>query len=90
MQNILCTMHSNAEIGFRIICECNEKSCDPFSVPGGTSLRRAKSNVEKYYSVVGMLEDLPNFVRTLEYIFPQYFTGATKLYTGTARLLVVK
>ena len=49
---------------------------------GRSSLERAKANVEKYYSVVGILEDLPNFFKTIEYVFPQYFTGATKRFQG--------
>ena len=51
-------------------------------VVGRSSLERAKANVEKYYSVVGILEDLPNFFKTIEYVFPQYFTGATKRFQG--------
>ena len=29
-----------------------------------------------------MLEDLPNFFKTLEYAFPQYFTGVVALHTS--------
>ena len=53
---------------------------------GESSLQRAKSNIEKYYSVVGMLEDFPNFFRTLEYIFPQYFAGVIDYYNSKYKI----
>ena len=53
---------------------------------GESSLQRAKFNIEKYYSVVGMLEDFPNFFKTLEYIFPQYFAGAVKFYNSKYKM----
>ena len=57
---------------------------------GESSLQRAKSNIEKYYSVVGMLEDFPNFFKTLEYIFPQYFAGAIDYYNSKYKMELQK
>ena len=42
----------------------------------------AKINIQKHYSVVGILEDMPNFLVLLEYLFPQYFTGIGRTYKG--------
>ena len=38
-------------------------------------VNRAKQNVIRYYSTVGILEDLDTFIRLLERMFPTYFTG---------------
>ena len=46
-------------------------------------MNKAKTNVKKYYATVGLLEDLSHFFLMLEYIFPDYFTGAQKLYLST-------
>ena len=54
---------------------------------GESSLQRAKSNTEKYYSVVGMLEDFTNFFKMLEYIFPQYFAGAINYYNSKYKMV---
>ena len=37
------------------------------------ALLQAKYNVVKYYSVVGVLDDVPNFFHVLEKLLPQYF-----------------
>ena len=40
----------------------------------------AKSNVEKYYSVVGILENMDETLQVLESYVPAYFEGASKVY----------
>ena len=42
--------------------------------------QKAKTHVEQEYATVGMLEDLPNFFKTMEYIFPKHFSGAYSEY----------
>ena len=43
-------------------------------------LERAKQNIEKYYTLVGTLEELPVFLRLLERILPQFFKGVHDMY----------
>ena len=42
------------------------------------ALQQAKENVEKYYSVVGILEDLPLSLQVLEHLLPRFFAGASE------------
>lgn len=44
------------------------------------ALEKAKFNVEKYFTVVGVLEHLNETLSTLEYKIPQYFKGLQNLY----------
>ena len=44
------------------------------------SLQKAKKHVQQEYATVGMLEDLQNFFKTLEYIFSKPFHGAYQVY----------
>ncbi len=53
---------------------------DSCRVPGHASLQTAKHHVTKYYATIGLLEDLPNFFRTLEYVFPAQFATAQHIY----------
>ena len=40
----------------------------------------AVANVEKYYSVVGILELLPESMKVLESFLPSYFHGISEVY----------
>nr|CAI5818745.1 unnamed protein product [Callosobruchus analis] len=44
------------------------------------ALQIAKSNVEKYYTVVGVLEKLNDTMDVLEQKIPYFFKGAKKIY----------
>lgn len=44
------------------------------------ALERAKSNVERYFSVVGILEELNSTLAVLERQLPYFFTGVKDLY----------
>lgn len=44
------------------------------------ALDSAKKNVEKYYQVVGVLEELNGTLDVLEEQIPQFFAGARALY----------
>nr|CAH7715120.1 unnamed protein product [Callosobruchus chinensis] len=44
------------------------------------ALQTAKSNVEKYYTVVGVLEKLNDTMDVMERKIPYFFKGAKKLY----------
>lgn len=44
------------------------------------ALSRAKSNVERYYKVVGVLEELNATLQVLEYKLPYFFKGVQDLY----------
>ena len=43
-------------------------------------LSLAKTNAEKFYSVVGLTEDFTKTFRVLETFLPRFFLGATKIY----------
>ncbi|XP_039271717.2 uronyl 2-sulfotransferase-like [Styela clava] len=44
------------------------------------ALQKAKENVVKYYTVVGIVEDFPNTLRLLEYTLPRYFRRGSEIY----------
>lgn len=44
------------------------------------ALQRAKNNVERYYPVVGVLEELNSTLRILESKLPYFFKGIQKVY----------
>ena len=48
--------------------------------PSTWVLERAKQNVERYYSLVGHVEELEKFYTVLEKTMPQYFRGLNTLY----------
>ena len=43
--------------------------------------QRAKENIEKYYTVVGILEEITESLVVFERFIPQYFKNATDMYT---------
>ena len=49
-------------------------------VPSIAALNEAKYNVDKHFAVVGVMEDLHGFFQILEYLFPDYFRGASALF----------
>ena len=56
-----------------------------FRRPGNEwALQMAKHNLVKHYLVVGITEQLGDFVAVLEAALPRFFAGATELYqSGT-------
>ena len=44
------------------------------------SLNRAKSNVERYYSVVGILEQVNTTLKVFEHKLPYFFKGLQNMY----------
>lgn len=52
------------------ICRLNKK----------WALQIAKENVEKYYSVVGVLEEFNTTLQVIEFKIPYFFKGIQKLY----------
>lgn len=44
------------------------------------ALQAAKNNVERYYPVVGILEELNSTLEVLESNIPYFFKGVQKLY----------
>ena len=52
--------------------------CDIFG--SGDGLKLAKSNVEKYYSVVGILEKWNESLEVMEHYIPRFFKNAGKTY----------
>jgi len=52
--------------------------CDIFGSEAG--LKLAKSNVEKYYSVVGILEKWNESLEVMEHYIPRFFTNVTTAY----------
>jgi len=48
------------------------------------ALEKAKANLVNEYLLVGLTEELEDFVMILEAVLPRFFKGATELYkTGT-------
>ena len=52
--------------------------CESFG--SAEALKRAKSNVEKYFAVVGILEKWNESLEVLEHYVPAFFKGATGAY----------
>ncbi len=50
------------------------------------ALQRAKENVEKHYTVVGVLEHLNKSLEVFEFSLPEVFKGATELYHVSDRI----
>jgi dermatan/chondrotin sulfate uronyl 2-O-sulfotransferase UST len=48
--------------------------------PSKAAVQQAKRNVEKYYSVVGYLEHLKEFLEVLSFLWPRYFQNAWAVY----------
>jgi len=42
--------------------------------------REAVHNVEKYYAVVGLLEEFPKSMKVFENFVPKFFSGASNIY----------
>ncbi|XP_047475947.1 heparan sulfate 2-O-sulfotransferase pipe-like [Penaeus chinensis] len=57
-----------------------ENECRKFNTQA--ALQKAKENVERYYSVVGVLEELNVTLAVLEHYIPRFFRGARDLYWG--------
>ena len=49
------------------------------------ALKRAKSNVEKYFAVVGILEMWQESLQVMEHYVPRYFNGARHAYNQHMR-----
>jgi len=48
--------------------------------PSQLALKQAKINVMLNYLVVGVTEELPEFLSVLEKLLPEFFTGVLQLY----------
>jgi len=49
------------------------------------ALMDAKANVEKHFSVVGILEDMQDSLKVLEKFVPAFFEGVPQLYKNRRR-----
>ena len=56
----------------------HEEICRKFN--NAEALQKAKSNVEKFYPVVGVTENINMTLSVLENRMPEYFEGATEFY----------
>ena len=66
---------------FQISFFCGmHKVCDDFGSP--EALEMAKSNVDRYYAVVGVVEKMQESLQVLENYVPAYFRYATRVYNG--------
>ncbi|XP_064110796.1 heparan sulfate 2-O-sulfotransferase pipe-like [Macrobrachium nipponense] len=50
-------------------------------------LQKAKANVEAFFSVVGILEDLPTTFQVLQNVLPDFFTNYEFTFHGTGRIV---
>ena len=64
-------------------------ACLSPSVKNAISLAKAKYNLDKYYTVVGLTEDLPSFFKVLEKLLPRFFTGGLKIYSGNSKFKII-
>jgi dermatan/chondrotin sulfate uronyl 2-O-sulfotransferase UST len=55
-----------------------ERECDVFA--SATALEMAKSNVDKYFAVVGVLEKMQESLQVLENYVPFYFKNARNVF----------
>jgi len=62
----------------------SDKSCWLLREPCKWSLEMAKHNLVHNYLLVGLTEQLGDFVALLEVMLPEYFRGAYDLYLGMA------
>ena len=62
-----------------------EVDCVTVRVPGSEwALNKAKQNVLRHYLLVGVTEELEDFIMVLETVLPRFFRGASQLYkSGT-------
>ena len=51
------------------------------TIPSRWALEQAIKNVQLYFPVVGYLENMQQFLKLLELAWPQFFTGAIKVYS---------
>lgn len=49
---------------------------------GEKVVQKAKGNVDRYYSVVGLLEEMDITIQVFEKYLPRYFAGASRIYNG--------
>ena len=57
-------------------------------IPGNRwALERAKYNLVNSYLLVGLTEELGDFVAVLEATLPRFFAGATELYNSGKELI---
>jgi hypothetical protein len=61
----------------------NGPECDGFETP--EALAKAKDNVEKYFAVVGVLEDMDRSLELLENYVPRFFRDARSVYKELMR-----
>ena len=54
------------------------------------ALAKAKSNVEKYYPVVGIMENMTMTLSVAESFMPEYFKGARKAYFEDPKIMKPK
>ena len=54
------------------------------------SVSKAWQNVEDHYLTIGMLEDVPLFMETLEYLMPQMFSDINNAYLSVGRFDVLQ
>lgn len=55
-----------------------DKGCTGFNTE--EAMQKAKENVEKHYSVVGILEEINMTLTVLEHYVPRFFKGAKRIY----------
>ena len=77
----LCGLVKLHSFLFQISFFCGmHKVCDDFGRP--EALELAKSNVDKYYAVVGVVEKMQESLQVLENYVPAFFRYATRFYNG--------
>ena len=51
-----------------------------YSTPSPESLAQAKRNIAKHYAIVGLSEQLGDFMEVLEWMFPAHFPDVLKVH----------
>ena len=50
------------------------------------ALQEAKLNIERSYSVVGVMEQMEKSLHVMEHYMPRYFNGASDIYTNWSKV----
>ncbi|XP_037075920.1 heparan sulfate 2-O-sulfotransferase pipe-like [Pollicipes pollicipes] len=61
-----------------------DEDCSAFN--SEVAMQKAKRNVEKYYAVVGVLEEMNKTLAVLEHYIPRFFAGAAEIYHEEKKL----
>lgn len=66
-------------LGGKFIYYCNTFSCNR-EIGNSWALDEAKRNLQRHYFLIGVTEELNDFVEVLENVLPRFFKGAYNFF----------